>query len=176
MQTLETFIKDNSLVMTTVEVPENPHMNGMPNKSRHFHCTISQKLGGGTTMQTYFSVGSGIVEHWVSEHGTRSWDAGGLNRQQYNKNRRTIAAQEFFEANAKRYPGPELADVLNCLASDSASVEQSDFEDWAADLGYDSDSRKALETYQICEKQAKKLRHLVGSQAFEELLYETECL
>lgn len=53
---------------------------------------------------------------------------------------------------------PELADVLDCLVSDASSVRNSrGFEDWCADLGYDTDSRKAEKTYKTCERQADKL-------------------
>src|SRR5271165_6455916 len=37
---------------------------------------------------------------------------------------------------------PEAGGVLECLASDSASVTES-FEEWARDMGYSTDSRKA---------------------------------
>lgn len=70
---------------------------------------------------------------------------------------------------------PPIDEVLSCLASDSASTEES-FEDWCASLGYDSDSRKAERTYNVCVKQAEKLKNLLGDEAYEELLYQTEPL
>lgn len=70
---------------------------------------------------------------------------------------------------------PTCADVLDCLASDSCGVDQS-FEDWAADLGYDTDSRKAERTFRICQEQARKLKAILGPDAYQELLYETERL
>jgi hypothetical protein len=39
---------------------------------------------------------------------------------------------------------PTVEDVLDCLASDAGCA--STFEDWCADFGYDSDSRKAEQT------------------------------
>src|SRR5690606_24873840 len=39
---------------------------------------------------------------------------------------------------------PTVNDVLDCLASDSASIENPPhFEDWASELGYNADSRSA---------------------------------
>jgi hypothetical protein len=65
---------------------------------------------------------------------------------------------------------PTVADVLDCLASDSAGVENADsFEGWCSEYGYDTDSRKALATYKQCEKQADRLKSLVGA-AYETLL------
>lgn len=49
---------------------------------------------------------------------------------------------------------PKLKDVLDCLASDSSSIENArSFEEWASDFGYDTDSRKAERTFKACERQ-----------------------
>jgi hypothetical protein len=72
---------------------------------------------------------------------------------------------------------PTSDELLDCLASDAASVDNArSFEDWAGDFGYDTDSRKALRTYKTCEKQAAKLKALLGDEAYEQLLYHTERL
>lgn len=72
---------------------------------------------------------------------------------------------------------PTLADVLGCLASDSASVENSQsFDDWCADFGYDTDSRKAERTYNACKGQAAALRTLLGDTEYETLLWNVERL
>ena len=56
------------------------------------------------------------------------------------------------------------ADVLHCLLSDVNSVEESrDFEDWCAEFGYDTDSRKAFATYEACQAQMAPLRAFLGS-------------
>lgn len=71
---------------------------------------------------------------------------------------------------------PKAADVLDCLASDASSIENANgFEDWAADFGYDTDSRKAEKTYKACEHIAKRLRNFLG-EAYDTLLYNTERL
>ncbi len=68
---------------------------------------------------------------------------------------------------------PAVDEVLDCLASDSASVDQP-FEHWAADYGYDPDSRKALKIYQSCKRSKDQLLALFGADGLEELLYEVE--
>jgi hypothetical protein len=50
------------------------------------------------------------------------------------------------------------------------------FEEWCGDYGCDTDSRRALKTYQTVKLQAHKLRNLLGEYIFKELLYETETL
>lgn len=70
---------------------------------------------------------------------------------------------------------PGTADVLDCLASDAASVENArDFEDWCAEYGYDTDSRKAHRTYTVCKRQAERLRKFLGEDAYQALLFDTE--
>jgi hypothetical protein len=71
---------------------------------------------------------------------------------------------------------PTVEDVLDCLASDAAGLENSrSFEEWASEYGYDTDSRKAERTYKAVERQSKKLRALVADDAtFQALLFETE--
>ena len=72
---------------------------------------------------------------------------------------------------------PTAADVLNCLASDSSSVENArSFEDWASDLGYDTDSRKAEKIFKVCEKQAERLKKFLGEELYKILLWDVEGL
>lgn len=52
---------------------------------------------------------------------------------------------------------PSYDDVIHSLVMDASACEQS-FEDWCSELGYDSDSIKALEIYRSCQKNADKLR------------------
>ncbi len=57
---------------------------------------------------------------------------------------------------------PKLEDVCASLLSDgSAFFDGQRFEDWAGDFGYDSDSIKAKETFETCDKIGRDLaRHL----------------
>lgn len=66
-------------------------------------------------------------------------------------------------------PNPD--DVLDGLRSDASGVyDARDFEDWASNYGYDTDSRKAEETYRSCQKIARDLEKLLGREAMHELL------
>lgn len=78
------------------------------------------------------------------------------------------------------YMGPALCheptarEVLECLASDACGVENArSFEEWADDLGFDPDSRKAERTFRACERQTAKLRRLLGD-AFDDAVYSPE--
>ena len=72
---------------------------------------------------------------------------------------------------------PDAADVLNCLASDASGYENAwSFEDWAAEYGYDTDSRSAERTYGAVEGQTLALRAFLGADLYEAYLWDTEGL
>lgn len=71
----------------------------------------------------------------------------------------------------------EAAEVLDCLASDANTIEETEgFEEWAANLGYDTDSRKAYRLHKIYERQAIRLMKFLGSAAYDELRNDVERL
>lgn len=63
---------------------------------------------------------------------------------------------------------PEPASVLHCLAMDARLAEDT-FEDFCSCLGYDTDSRKALDTYLQCQKNGSDLRSVLGSSLLGEI-------
>jgi hypothetical protein len=70
---------------------------------------------------------------------------------------------------------PELSSVLDSLASDASTYENTrDFEDWCSEFGYDTDSRKAEATWRAVQDQSNRLRKVLGSLTYESLLWNTE--
>lgn len=69
---------------------------------------------------------------------------------------------------------PETDEVLDCLASDAAGIENAgSLEDWCGEYGYDADSRTAERIYKTCQHQAGRLRRFLGDE-YETLLWDTE--
>ncbi len=64
---------------------------------------------------------------------------------------------------------PDARDVLGCLWSDSTSADQS-FEDWCADYGYDTDSRRLYATWETVQRQTGELRRFLGDALYADLL------
>jgi hypothetical protein len=64
---------------------------------------------------------------------------------------------------------PKAEDVLHSLLLDSDAIEHSSFENWAADFGYDEDSRKAEAIYRACLEIGLKLRNAFGDAKLQEL-------
>ena len=66
---------------------------------------------------------------------------------------------------------PTIAEVLECLQMDASMLDQaSDFEDWAADLGYDADSRSAETIYKGCVEQTTRFKEFLGEDLFNDFL------
>ena len=66
---------------------------------------------------------------------------------------------------------PAIDEVLNCLQMDASMLDQAaDFEDWAADLGYDADSRSAETIYKGCVEQTTRLKEFMGEDLFNDFL------
>ncbi len=65
---------------------------------------------------------------------------------------------------------PTAADILWCLRSDADALNYDRYEDWAADMGYDPDSREGERTYKACRENGVELRRVVGPEAWAVLL------
>lgn len=76
-------------------------------------------------------------------------------------------SQEEWLAKARTAIAPTPAAVLASLLSDAQSATDT-FESFCGDLGYDTDSRKALETYLACQATGTAIRRFLAEhyQAF----------
>ena len=70
-------------------------------------------------------------------------------------------------ANAETGQAPTAYDVLACISGDANAPDT--FEDWCADLGYDTDSLTALQTYRRCSAFAKRLQAFFTPAELEQL-------
>lgn len=76
----------------------------------------------------------------------------------------------YFSMGMLRPEEPSIEEVIDCLRADRDSIESSgSFEDWASELGYDSDSRKAFKSYSVSKKQSFKFAGFMGREALDEL-------
>lgn len=70
---------------------------------------------------------------------------------------------------------PTLDDVLDSLRMDAQGWDNADtFEDWCSEYGYNTDSRRAESVYKACSETSKRLRSLLGRDAYETLM-SVEC-
>lgn len=64
---------------------------------------------------------------------------------------------------------PSAVDVIWSLSRDADVLDYGTFEDWAENLGYEPDSRKAEAIYRACLEIALKLRAAIGEAGLEAL-------
>lgn len=64
---------------------------------------------------------------------------------------------------------PKLDSVMYCLISDADVINYASYEDWAANFGYDEDSRKGEKIYKDCLASALQLRSVLGDAKIAEL-------
>lgn len=64
---------------------------------------------------------------------------------------------------------PDPCDVFHSFLSDGEAIDAGSFESWAADYGYDEDSRKAFAAYNACIQTGLALRSALGEAALSEL-------
>ena len=68
---------------------------------------------------------------------------------------------------------PDLLSLLNCLVMDSDCLNYT-FDDWCDDLGYDQDSIKAKQAYDICIKQAIECKSLFDIEEVRQYLEDND--
>lgn len=124
-------------------------------------------LGGDTPMDEWscaFTKGDGREAHEEFEfftglgHRTKMEDTAigrMAARSLKGSHPRSLAWEDARKAHCKP-KAPHVATVLHSLILDSDALGQS-FATWCDEFGYDSDSRKALRTYEACQENAEKL-------------------
>lgn len=145
-------LKANRITMTAERTDSNPSMDNDRDMD-HWKCTFTKR----TTATQQVDLGADRFEN-----KTRTFSQ-----------KMTVTFSMGYGHNGK---APKADEVIDCLASDSNSVDQSDFEEWCSELGYDSDSRKAEKTYKACEHIAKRLKSFLGSDLYQTILYDCERL
>ena len=134
------------------------------------------KRGAYVVAETTYSAGSGHcpASKTFSKDNKREREA--AVREECESGRRVARVQlwacdaKFIHQRTAANSKPDLCDVLASLALDASVLDAASFEDWAADLGYDTDSRKAEVIYRECLKTALRLRSSLGEAALSELL------
>lgn len=63
----------------------------------------------------------------------------------------------------------DQAAFMGCILSDASALDYADFESWASEFDYNSDSRKAEATYNECLKTGLKLNAALGPDTLHKL-------
>lgn len=148
--------------------PGPAKVDGLSNYDHSFgtyHWLVTLRLNG-QSMTIPYSTGTGHCVEPGESHSYTYRGVSGFSRApkgwRYDRSVDAVAFRKAWFADKRSARVPELADVVGCLLSSSSGAEQA-FEQWASDLGYDTDSRKAYDTWQACRNEQLGLRVLFGS-------------
>ena len=144
LKTVTEFVRENQITVDVLRVHENPNRDRSNKEEARWDRGAS---------------------HWSVQFRFEGMGA--------EMNARTF--ETYYSMGAAHTKAPKAVDVLNCMAMDASSVENArSFEEWASELGYDEDSRRAEHTFKLCETQAQELKAFLGAERYEELLWKTE--
>ena len=149
----------------------------------HWRVTVTRD--GGSPMTISYSMGS-AHRRWKAQRPVLSpagvtahdlkrwkWKAGERVGLEFSMARKTLFWEEVQDNWTEPMP-PDAETVLDCLAMDASAYDSArNFEAWASELGYDTDSPRVERVYNVVAAQAKELRHLLGEH-YDAVLYETE--
>lgn len=118
----------------------------------------------------------GIKAQYIDRQKDDGWDSDVWKVTLTRKNPRRALTLTYRMGIGYDGKPPTAADVLSSITSDAASIEAArDFEDFASELGYSSDSRKAERIYKACQQQTRKLQRFLGDpDVYELLLWDVE--
>lgn len=177
MMTIQEFIAEQGITLTAQAVPENPNMEDKDSDwfkhAAHFHCTF---IKGEKSFSMYYSAGIGNVISWgLSKDAPHdvSHKLRSAKVNQMSSTRRTVYQDQALQFAKSKYK-PDGADVLDCLAMDADVYNYRSFEDWAECMGYDTDSRSAERTFNLCKAQARQMEYMLGAESFRVLVEEIE--
>lgn len=143
------------LEYTAEFVPQNQPADKVSHPQLHWRITMKR---GRATLTTPYSQGCGHVHTGNTSQKLTPYEI-----------RKVCETGKLPPMWIRRQPAPKLADVLYCLVMDSDVLEHANFESWASDFGYDTDSREAEKTYRACIENALQLRALIGDQTITTL-------
>lgn len=169
--------RDLGLSMTSEFVPFS-HSRNKAEKHPSLNWIVTLLIGHGKVeggraiLTTDYMAGSGHCPSYKQQHfGTGSylqneavkWEC------EYGKPARVLANTNIAALLGSKPLQPDMADVLYSLVSDADVLDISSFEEWASDLGYDTDSRQAEKTYRACLDIALKLRNGLSEEGLRRL-------
>ena len=163
---MEQFIAKHGITMIAEFIPYSKSEGYVPDtplSQRMLNWMVTIAKGGKEIITTPYRAGIGHCPSYVFKaHGLSNFETEAIRREL-----ETGRSQVTGRVNEKILP--TLPDVLYCLVADSDVFNYPNFESWAADMGHDTDSRKAEATYRECLKIAVKLRLGFGDEALAEL-------
>lgn len=166
-ESIESTAADLGLSMTAVFVPWSLSRNA-GEKQPSLNWKVSLLKNGRKFLKTDYGAGQGHCPGY--RQGDKSLCHADAVRFECERGREAAILPGGGITNKNARPlTPSFADVLHSLASDADALDCSDFGEWADNLGYDQDSRKAEAIYRACLDIGLKLRNALGDDGLRRL-------
>lgn len=165
-ETIEATAADLGLTMTAEFIPWNASRRA-DEKDPSLNWSITLHKAGRAFLTTDYSAGMGHAPSCKQGRMTNDerraveWECS------HGRAARLQASLDLFTGGKPILPN--LADVLYSLCSDADAIDSPTFEEWAENIGYDTDSRKAEAIYRACLEIALKLRAALGDDGLTKL-------
>lgn len=178
MDNLKQLIATLGIKVGIVSAPFNPNME---NSEEMFHwaCTLSSDANPSAVLNLIYSTGGGHLRARTKPLNYR-FDGASFKEFSEIKNnprnyyydfkvkayrpfygRSTVWMSNLIDSILEPAP-PTVEQILDTLLMEAEALNYDSFEDWANDMGYDTDSRKALAIFEVCRKQGRQLQVLLG--------------
>lgn len=161
-------------------IAKNPDLQG--NEQEKAVDEILAKNGIGCNVRY---VGESTIDNWKCDKWIVTFTGKSGNKQEFEYHtglghRKCVALRPYVWGNysslqRKRWVAenelpvsPFAGAVLSCLMLDM-SYAYDTFEEWSENLGYDTDSRKALQTYLSCQENGTKLRKVFSNDLLKQI-------
>lgn len=156
-QAIREYVDSLGLTYTATFQPRPQPRESVVHPQLHWLVTLSN---GKQVAQFPYREGVGHVTGYQTYHKTHYDKAQAEAR--YRKACETGLVQEREFSQPTPQPAPDVLDVLYCLVLDASVRHASTYEEWAAENGYDADSRKGEQVYRDCQKQTTDLLRVLG--------------
>lgn len=166
-------IADLGLTIDAVFVPWSRSRNAKPRprlSDRGLNWSVTMKRDGREVMTFDYSAGIGHCPSY--KQGVRlTLDYAEAIATETETGCAASVSNRWFKGKAIL---PEVCDVVYSCVIDSNVIDYPDFASWAADFGYDVDSRKAEAIYRACMDTALRMRAALGDAGMEALRTATQ--
>lgn len=160
-------VKEMGFSMTTVFVPFS-HSRNSAEKTPSLNWKVTILYKDREVVTTDYMAGCGHCPSYKS--GEKGYDLQRLlkNECETGFESKYLYSMGAITENKKKPILPDIADVMYSLVMDSEATEY-EFEDWAANFGYEEDSRSAEKIYNECLQIGLKMLRTIGSDALADL-------
>ena len=169
-QQIRDFMTDLGLTYSAVFRPVLQPEDTVPNPVLHWIVTLTI---GKASMQADYTEGMGHIEGYQAFHKTKYDKRVAMKCYRHTcetgKLYRPLSVGLYWRSIIGTQPAPDVLDVLYCLATDSESLQYTSYESWAAEFGYNEDSRKGEQAYIKCVQQSVRFGSLLGFPNLEKL-------